>query len=132
MNELLLNAGAFLFSILFETYLQSLKSIVLTVFVLELVKCSTPRKLYPAKFLWPWKLQHQFPRANQRTGFYMITASVMKELNTFFWSNYHLSIKKLLICEHWVFPFFMFFFLLKWSKQEIINTLSENPLESSP
>ena len=52
---------------------QSLNLIFLAVFVLELVMCPPPRNVSIAKFLWPWKLQHQIP------------------FKHIFWSNCHLS-----------------------------------------
>lgn len=50
-NDWLIVMKTFLFSILLEMRMQSLKSIVEAVFVLKLVKCSPPRNRSLAKFL---------------------------------------------------------------------------------
>ena len=55
------NAGTVLCSSLLGICLQSLKSIVLAVFALDLAWRSPARNLSLPKFLRLWKLQHQIP-----------------------------------------------------------------------
>ena len=92
-------------SSLLEMCMQSLKLIVSFVLVLELVKCSPARNLSLAKFLLPWKLQHQTLFKHIFWSYY--------QLSKFFWNLWRqtnlCSSKKVNIWTSLGFsPFFQF------------------------
>ena len=103
-------------------FAQNLKLVLSAVFVLELVKCSPLRNFSLAKFLYPWKLQHQI-------SFKHILWSKLPSVKFLFKS---LTSNKLILEQKSkylnsirVFPFFHFIFPLKWNKQEIFNRRHE-------
>ena len=101
----------FLFRILLKISVQSLRSIVQAILAPELVKCSPLRHLSPAKFLQPTKNQNQ-----------ILFKHISNQITKFLLKSIHDHIKQIIKTNFiWVFLFFNVIFLLKWSKQEIIN-----------
>ena len=106
------NEGTFLFGILLEMCVQSLKSVIPVVLVPELVKCLPVKNLSPPKFLQPWKLQHKILFKHIFESNY--------HLSNFLWNLYIITANKSLKQIPVGFPF-NFIFLLQYNKQEIIN-----------
>ena len=94
-------------SSLLEMCVQSLKLIHRAIFILELIKCSPPRNHSLAKFLQPWKLQHQILFKMH----FLIKLPSVKFLLKSLMSNKSILEKKVNICTlSGYFPFFISFF----------------------
>ena len=97
------NESTFLFSILLEICVQSLKSVIPVVLVPELVKCLPVKNLFPPKFLQPWKLKHKILFKHIFESNY--------HLSNFLWNLYIITANKSLKQIPVGFPF-KFIFLL--------------------
>ena len=100
---------------------QSLKLIVLAVFVLELVMCSPPRNVSLAKFLKPWKLQHQIPFKHIFWSSYHLPNFFWKSLTS---NNSMLERKSKYLNFIRVFPFFISFFC--WNETNTKFSIKED------